>query len=176
MKVIIPAAAFALAVVLLPDTASAQALGVGAFYDTEFEDPGIGANFVFHTGGVVDSSRLALDFKYWFVEDGFSYYTGNIDGQYLWFKGPQALSYGLIGLNVSTVTYDSDLRDNDIDLGLNLGAGAEFTLARAVALYAEAKLLISFGDIDSRLIAGGGLRFYFGGGGGGGGDLDLSDM
>lgn len=173
MKVITAAASLALVFVLTPNTASAQAFGAGAYYDTEVEELGLGANVVFHTGGVIDHSRVGIDFKYWLV-DGGAYYTGNIDGHYLFFKGPQALSYGILGLNVSTFNFDNDFVDDIVDLGVNLGAGGELTLAQNIALYGEAKFLLSLGDIDSRIIAGGGVRIYLGGGGGG--DLDLSDM
>ncbi|MEL6545041.1 MAG: hypothetical protein AAFQ82_10480 [Myxococcota bacterium] len=173
MKIHLTLGALALAIAL-PATASAQALGVSVNYDTEFEDPGIGANVTFHTGGVVDNSRVAADLKYWLVGEGGDYFTGNVDGQYLWFRGPQALGYGLIGLNLSVVSFEADFVDDIVDLGINLGAGGEYTIAPNVALYGEAKLLLSLGDIDSRIIAGGGVRFYFGGGSGG--ELDLSDM
>ena len=121
MKVLATAALAATFVFFaLPNDASAQALGVGVYGDSEVEELGLGANFVFHTGGVVDNSRAGIDLKYWLV-DGGTYMTGNIDGQYLWFKGPTALSYGLVGLNVTVIRRIAKLSNTNISKKKCLG-------------------------------------------------------
>lgn len=181
MRTSIASAALAFAL-FLPATAMAQgALTLGGAYDLEYDDgtPGLTVGGVFHTGGVVDHSRLSIDARYWLVDTpdtvDFMFLTFNIDGQYLIGKGNPTLGYGLIGLNVGYSSIEvGGVSDTNTDLGLNLGLGGEFDMGPA-SLYGEGKFILGLSEFyEDRIVVSAGIRLYFGGGGGG--DLNLSDF
>lgn len=169
---------------IAPSTARATAVaaGGGLYLDTEF-NLGLGANFVLPTDVVLPQSRLSADLQYFFGDsDEFPggeintrLISGNLDAQYLFFSEEAIQAYGLAGFNLALasaeVTADltgEDETERDLELGINLGAGAEYAFSTQLSAFGEAKLTVSFGDIDTRLVFGAGIRFYFDAGGSGG--------
>ncbi len=167
-----------------PSTAHATpvAAGGGLYLDTEF-NLGLGANFVVPTEVVLPQSRLSADLQYFFgesdefgdIETSTQLISGNVDAQNLFFAEQAIQAYGLAGLNLALASVevsndftDEDETERDLELGINLGAGAEYAFSTQLSAFGEAKLTVSFGDIDTRLVFGAGIRFYFDAGGSGG--------
>ena len=110
---------------------AAAGLNVGATYDFD------GGSFGAVVGTVLNSSgkwRLAPDIGYYFDNE---YWSGNVNGIFVLDPDLSTTWYGLAGANISWAS--------DPDIGVNLGAGTDFTLA-SMRTYLEAKYVFSGRD------------------------------
>ena len=155
-----------------PEDARAQFLvGGGLVYGTEISSLGIQASGNYAILGN-DGLRLAADLTFFFpdeetvlgVEVDQSYFTINLNGNYIFHSEDGLKAYALGGLNIGILSSEASgggfsSSETNSEVGINLGAGVEYKLAFAI-LYGEAKFVISEFD---QFVIGGGLRFPVGG-------------
>jgi outer membrane protein X len=124
-------------------TASAQKIGVFLGYVTEVEELGIGVNGEFN---INSNMSIAPSFVYWFPEDPISWWEFNANVNYYFATAGSADFYGLAGFNLFGIDYDIDGVDGETEVGLNLGAGANFNIGKNWEPFTELKFVL--GDAD----------------------------
>lgn len=122
-------------------TASAQKVGVFLGYGTEVEELGIGVNGEFNINSKVS---IAPSFIYWFPEDPISWWEFNANGHYYFATSGSADFYGLAGINLFSAKIEGG--DSESEVGLNLGAGANFNIGKNWEPFTELKFVL--GDAD----------------------------
>jgi outer membrane protein X len=120
---------------------SAQKIGVMLGYGTEVEDLGLGINGEFN---INDRVSISPSFIYWFVENA-SVWEFNANVNYYFTKAGTADFYGLAGINLFGVKVEG-AEDGNSEVGLNLGAGANFDIGKSWEPFTELKFVI--GDFD----------------------------
>lgn len=120
---------------------SAQKIGVMLGYGTEVEELGIGINGEFN---INDKVSISPSFVYWFPEDPISWWEFNANVNYYFTKAGSADFYGLAGINL--FGYNIENGDGQSEVGLNLGAGANFDIGKSWEPFTELKFVI--GDAD----------------------------
>lgn len=120
---------------------SAQKIGVMLGYGTEVEELGIGINGEFN---INDKVSISPSFIYWFPEDPISWWEFNVNVNYYFTKAGSADFYGLAGINL--FGYNIEDGDGQSEVGLNLGAGANFDIGKSWQPFTELKFVI--GDAD----------------------------
>lgn len=157
MKLLCTLAASAIAVgaslLFSATTSHAQSsLGIGLTYGAEVEAVGLDGRFYYDLNKK-PHMRIAAGLSYYFVEDPLSFFT--IDGNFHYgiadFSGGFAYAIGGLQIAISGVKGF----DSNNDLGLNLGAGAEFKVPFG-GIPVEVKYVVGNAD---QLILSGGLRF-----------------
>ncbi|MEQ8475038.1 hypothetical protein [Fulvivirga sp.] len=115
-------------------------LGGGLSYGTDVEELGLNLNGEFFL-----KSNLALspEFNYFFIDGPGSFWTINADGHFYFNRSSQASFYGLGGINLATAGFDGN---TDTELGVNLGAGANFELNKSVTPFAQLKFVVGNAD------------------------------
>ncbi|MBX2822783.1 MAG: outer membrane beta-barrel protein [Rhodothermaceae bacterium] len=162
---------FLLGITSVQNEAAAQlAVGGGLAFGTDIEAAGIqagGTYFLLEEQGI----RLALDLIFFFPgEDAVGFdinvFEINANGHYIFNEGDAFIAYALAGLSLATVSVDVDLGPfggtqsaSDSELGLNAGAGIEYSIG-GVKLYGEGKLVL--GGFDQFVLSGG-VRVPLGG-------------
>jgi outer membrane protein X len=121
---------------------SAQKIGVMLGYGTEVEDLGIGVNGEFN---INDRVSISPSFIYWFVENA-SVWEFNANVNYYFTKAGSADFYGLAGINMFSAKADFEGAERNSEVGLNLGAGANFNVGKSWEPFTELKFVI--GDFD----------------------------
>lgn len=131
-------------------------VGVGLGYGLEVEEIGLNLRAGY---GLNDNWRVAADYLTYFIEgSGVSYNEINLNANYS-FGTDTFRPYGLAGLNVSTVKVEFlGFSSSDTEFGLNAGGGLQYFVAEKVALYGEARYVISEFD---QLVIGVGVIFQF---------------
>ena len=150
MKKIVAVIAFFICTLAAADL-SAQKIGVFLGYGTEVEELGIGVNGEF---GINDKVSITPSFIYWFPEDPISWWELNANVNYYFSTAGTANFYGLAGLNLFGYNYDIEGVDGGTEVGLNIGAGANFDIGKNWEPFAELKFVL--GDADQ-------LGLFFGG-------------
>lgn len=149
-----------------PKTSEAQKIGAGLNYGSKLNMVGgqVSSTYRFHR-----SFRIAGDVSVFFPKDfedsndQWNWWSININGNFVFLETGQFRSYLLTGLNYATIQIQSPQEGkNDIDsaLGLNAGAGVEYSLDFG-DLYGETKYVF----IDERYqqtAVNVGVRFYIG--------------
>ena len=139
--------------------ATAQlAVGGGLAYGSDIESAGVqvgGTYFLLEEQGI----RLAADLIFFFPgEDGFgvdvNVWEFNANGHYIFNEADAFLAYALAGISLATVSVDiaGFGEASDSELGLNAGAGIEYSIG-GVKLYAEGKIVL--GGFDQLVLSGG---------------------
>jgi opacity protein-like surface antigen len=149
----------ALALDSAPASAEGISAGGGFVYGTEIEELGIQLNGYYDLGDVVENLRVGGDFTYFFAPEGLTYWTLNANGHYIFLRPDALMVYGLAGLNLSHVSIDLGfVTASDDEIGLNLGAGLEYSVVEQLGLYAEIKYVISEAN---QAVLGAGARYRF---------------
>lgn len=141
MKKLGAALAFMVCMFAFADS-SAQKVGVMLGYGTEVEELGLGINGEFNV-----SSKVAISpsFVYWFVEN-VSVWEFNANVNYYFTKAGAADFYGLAGINLFSAKAKFEGADRNSEIGLNLGAGANFNVGKSWEPFTELKFVV--GDAD----------------------------
>ena len=142
---------------------------IGAFlaYGSEIENIGIGANAEFP---LIENLTLAPSVIYYFPKDTYglkmNWLEVNVNANYYFLTQENLGVYGIGGLNYSSVKvkYDGaygwgssgDYSTTDGRFGLNLGAGANFSIGGNILPFAEIKYVIIDGG---QLVVGAGIKF-----------------
>ena len=142
MKKLVALVAFIVCMTAAADS-SAQKLGVFLGFGTEVEELGLGISGEFN---INDKVSIAPSFIYWLPEDPISWWEINGNVNYYFATGGSADFYGLAGLNLFGYNYDIDGVDGGTEVGLNLGAGANFNIGKNWEPFVEAKFVL--GDAD----------------------------
>lgn len=132
-------------------------LGPGLAYGGEAENLGISVDGYYT---INEQFRAGAAFIYFFPEDNINHYTVDLNGNYIFHREEPWMAYGIAGLNIFTYSWDSDVEGIDgseSELGLNLGAGVEYT-RNFGNLFGELKLAGVGGDAN-QLVLGAGVRF-----------------
>lgn len=133
-------------------------------YGTEIENLGIGITAEFPIG---DSKFVAApNFMFYFPKEQYAVKTSiweiNANANYHFFTNETVSTYGVAGLNYTHVKVKADFGNfgeisaSDGKVGLNLGAGVNFDIAKSFLPFAELKYTIS--DFDQLVLAAG-LKF-----------------
>lgn len=138
---------------LFSATSHAQvSLGAGISYGAEIEAVGLEGRFYYDLNKK-PQMRIAADLVYYFVDDPLTFYTIDANLHYGFADFSSGFAYGIGGLQIATAGVEGF--DSDSDVGLNIGAGAEFK-APFGGIPVEVKYVIGNAD---QLILSGGLRF-----------------
>lgn len=131
-------------------------VGVGLGYGLDNEEIGLNLRAGY---GLNDNWRVAADYLTYFIEgDGISYNEINLNANYS-FGSETFRPYGLAGLNITTVKINFlGFSSSNSELGLNVGGGLQYFVAEKVALFGEARYVISEFD---QLVIGAGVIFQF---------------
>lgn len=150
--------------VAIPQHSSAQKVGAGLSYGNKLNMIGgqVGATYRFHrffrvSGDV--SVFLPKDFK--ISDNSWNWWSVNMDGNFVFLETGRFRSYVLAGLNYATIQINyaqTGARDVDSDLGLNAGAGLEYSLEFG-ELYGEMKHVF-IGERYKQIAIDIGVRFY----------------
>jgi len=142
-------------------------VGVAAGYGTEIKEPGFGAYGIF---SVNEEIKIVPNFMYFLphkvtTDDGtqkFSWWTLNVDGDYIIVDQGAVRFYGIMGLTFISITGEQDeviLGRQEQDkftiqkLGLNIGAGVRFPVSEYIAPFAEVKYTLgSAADFDFKSV------------------------
>ena len=124
---------------------------VGLAYGFDIEEAGlnIGAEYLF-----TDEISAAPSFTTFFVGDGLSYNSINIDGKY-YFVTDDTLIYGLLGLGIASAEFEFTIfdpftgstitfEDDDSDTGLNFGAGLLHPVSDRIYINGQLKYATAF--------------------------------
>ncbi|TYP95148.1 Outer membrane protein beta-barrel domain-containing protein [Fodinibius salinus] len=127
-------------------------VGLGATYGTQIEAIGIQGGAV---AGFSDQFRGAVDFKFFFP-DNTDFWELNANLHYLFVSKASTSVYALAGLNYAKQSVSNQfVTVSNSEIGLNLGAGAEFGIGVG-SFFTEAKYAVSnFDQFDISA----GLRF-----------------
>ena len=136
-------------------------IGAQLTYGTEISEIAIGANAEFD---ITDKIAVSPSFNYYLIgTEGVSFWELNGNGHYNFINDDSIGFYGLLGLNYTAVSVDTGGfgsfgggSASDGNLGLNIGAGANFKVGGNIIPFAEIRYLAnSFGQ----LVFSGGVRF-----------------
>lgn len=137
-------------------------IGVGLIYGSEIEQPGLRVDGTYR---INEDIRAEADLGFYLPDDAgnadINWFEFNINGNYIFANDPEKgfIAYALGGLNYTRVSVSSgNFSTDNGEVGLNLGAGAEYGLDFA-NLFGEFKYVL--GDYD-QLNIGVGLRFAIG--------------
>lgn len=134
-------------------------VGGGLAYGTEIEEFGLQLNGYYDLASTLAGLRVGGEFTYFFASDPTTFWTLNANGHYVFYDADALGIYGLAGLNLSRVTVDIGFGSaSSTEIGLNLGAGAEYAVAERVSLFGELKYVVS--DFDQAVIVAG-ARYAF---------------
>lgn len=135
-------------------------------YGTEIESVGIGANAEFP---ILEKLTLSPSFIYFLPKEAglskINWFELNANANYYFLDQETVSVYGIGGLNYSSVkvTFDgeNDLFGNDFSasdgrVGLNLGAGANFSIGGRLIPFTEIKYVLIDGG---QLVIAGGVKF-----------------
>ncbi len=147
------------AIVAIPATAQQKgdmAWGLQGALATDNSNIGLGAKFRYN---VIDPLRLEASFTYFFEKDYYSMWDLSVNAQWLFPVSSGVTLYPMAGLGIMGAKVDIDgLGDaSDTELGLNLGAGADFAISAKTAITAELKYNTAIED----LIISAGVAFKF---------------
>jgi len=137
-------------------------VGAGLVYGTEIESLGINANSQFF---VRKDIAIAPDIVYFLTNDlggGLerNWFDINLNGHY-YFEGREVQPYVLIGLNYVINSVDSNFRsDNNTDIGMNIGGGANILIGGNLIPFAEMRFVIGNAK---QVVFGGGVRLNING-------------
>jgi len=151
--------------IVSPSTANAQnSVGGGLAFGTGIESAGIGINAEFR---VADKISVAPSFIYFFPRTVIAgiqtkQFEVNINGNYYLRSDDKIDFYALAGLNITRISIpiifpgliESTISSTEV--GLNVGAGANFKVSSKVTPFAEMKYAISNFD---QLVIFGGVKF-----------------
>ncbi|MCD4698113.1 MAG: outer membrane beta-barrel protein [Bacteroidales bacterium] len=165
---------FILAAFLMVASLKAQkgkmSIGGGFAYGTEIEKLGINFRGYY---GITDEIDAAPSFTYFFPNK-IDYFTGeikwnvwelNLDGHYNFTVSEEFLAYGIGGLNITGTSWKSeyewvnpitgqsenhDESDSDINIGLNIGGGGQYSINDQLGLFGDIKYVI--GDYDQLVL------------------------
>lgn len=148
----------------IPEQSNAQKVGAGIAYGNKLNMVGgqIGATYRFHryfrvAGNV--SVFLPKDFEN--SNNSWNWWSINMDGNFVFVETGRFRSYVLAGLNYATIQVNyaqTGARSVDSDLGLNAGAGLEYSLEFG-DLYGEVKHVF-IGERYKQTALDVGVRFY----------------
>ena len=156
-------AAFALLLLIgitsVQNKAVAQlAVGGGLAYGSDIESAGVqigGTYFLLQEQGI----RIAADLIFFFQGEDVpgtdvNVWEFNANGHYIFNEADAFLAYALAGISLASVTVDLGAfgEVSDSELGLNAGAGIEYSIG-GVKLYAEGKIVL--GGFDQLVLSGG---------------------
>lgn len=129
-------------------------LGAGIAYGADIENIGLQVGATYE---ITENIRGAADFLYYFTDvEGFTAWEFNINGHYMFISEANMNVYGLAGLNYAKSKFDvGPFSGSTSDIGLNIGAGAEFGLGFG-SFYGELKY--ELGGFE-QLVIGAGIRF-----------------
>lgn len=136
-------------------------LGVLAGYGTEIKSPGFGAKFHY---GLTDEIRLAPGFIYFLPKTELgvksTIWNLDLDGNYIFSDNGDMGFHGVAGLNITgwSFSYDEELAGYDYSasstkIGINVGAGMNYSFSDKMHLLLEAKYVLS--DFDQLVISAG---------------------
>ncbi|MDT0642811.1 outer membrane beta-barrel protein [Zunongwangia sp. F363] len=140
-------------------------LGAMLAYGTEIENLGIGVNAEFP---IMENLSISPGFIYYLPKDqsgiDLNWWEINGNANYYFIDNERLVFYGLGGLNYSHVQLDYDgsqfgggsMEVSDGRFGLNLGAGANFSIGSNITPFAEIKYVIIDGG---QLVIGAGVKF-----------------
>lgn len=128
-------------------------VGVAAGYGTEIKEPGFGAYGIF---SVNEEIKIVPNFMYYLphhitTDDGtlkFSWWSINVDGDYIIVNKGNVRFYGIMGLTFLSISGEQDevISGQPFEdkltmqkLGLNIGAGIRFPVSEYIAPFAEVK-------------------------------------
>lgn len=163
-KLIFTAALFFLGNLFAGSAQTDTRLGAMVAYGTEIENIGIGVNAEFP---ILENLTIAPGFIYYLPKDesgvSMNWWELNGNAHYYLLDSESLSFYGLGGINYSSVKVDfdggsgfGDMSASDGRVGLNLGAGANFSIGSNIVPFAEAKYVIIDG---AQLVLGAGVRF-----------------
>lgn len=133
-----------------------KAVGVNLGYGTEISNLGIGAKFQY---GITDAIRAEASFDYFLKKDFVSMWDVNVNAHYLFPVADKFKVYPLVGLTYTNwkldgfdISYGDDNEDlgafndeysvensNTGKFGVNLGAGAEYSISPKLTASFEVK-------------------------------------
>lgn len=150
----------ALFTILLFSDSNAQFVkaGAGLMYGSEIEQLGIRGDAVYQ---INEEFRVVGDLGFFFPEDygntTFTWWELNANANYVFHADTEQglMAYALGGLNYTTLRWSNGDSYSNSEVGLNLGAGLEYSLDFA-ELFGEMKFVLSDAD---QLNIGAGLRF-----------------
>ncbi len=138
-------------------------IGVMLNYGTEVEAIGAGVNAEFP---IIENLTISPAFIYYFPGDQFggslNWWEINGNANYYFVNNENLGFYGMGGLNYTNVSFDWEgesfgaAESSDGRFGLNLGAGANFSIDSNITPFAEAKYVIIDGG---QLVIGAGVKF-----------------
>ena len=134
-------------------------VGGGIAYGSDIESAGVqvgGTYFLLQEQGI----RLAADLLFFFPGEDvpgvdLNVWEFNANGHYIFNEADAFLAYALAGISLATVSLDLGQFGGDVsdsELGLNAGAGIEYSIG-GVKLYAEGKIVL--GGFDQLVLSGG---------------------
>jgi len=150
---------FVFSLFLLPQAQAQFSVGGGIGYGTAVKDVGINLRAMY---GFTEDWRIGYDLIFYIdgVENA-STFENNVNGHYVFVNTNGLRAYGLAGLNffTSTVSFGG-IGASNTEIGLNLGAGAQYNFPETIGVLLEPRFAIS--QIDQLAITGG-VIFTFGG-------------
>lgn len=129
-----------------------------ADYGTEIESFGLGAGALYSFTPKIDAEANFL--YYLGTPDNTTSWEFNLNGHYAFYNKNGTQVYGLAGLNYYSYSVDVDTQAGNFsadgsDIGLNIGAGAEYGLSFG-SIFAELKYVLGGAE---QLSIGAGVRF-----------------
>ncbi|MEQ8927531.1 MAG: hypothetical protein RLO81_17075 [Fulvivirga sp.] len=130
---------------------SQRRIGGNLVYGTEIEELGIGVvgEFFFK-----NDLSISPSFNYYFAEDPLNFWELNVNLNYYFAESGSVSAYALGGLNLARISIDSGVlgpERSDTELGLNIGAGANFDVGGSVVPFTELRFVLS--DFDQAVFA-----------------------
>jgi outer membrane autotransporter barrel domain len=145
-----------------------KSVGVNLGYGLDIESVKIGANFKYN---FTDEIRVAPSFDYFLKKNNVTMWAVNADANYLFNVAEGIKVYPLAGLALVGVSFDGFSYDlgpgmsiesdgvSNTELGINLGAGADFRLTEVIDFNVEAKYQIV--DNWNQLVLSVGVSYKF---------------
>lgn len=105
---------------------------------------------------VADRFAISPQLLIYFMNNNFSFFEVNINGNYYFYSQDVFSFYGLGGLNFGRAGYNGPGEDyHHTEIGLNLGGGINFELGKIVPF---SEIRFTIGDYD-QLVLSGGIKF-----------------
>lgn len=118
-----------------------SAAGLNFGYGSEIEYFSIGAKYQY---GITDALRAEAAFNYWLEDKVCSCFEIDVTAHYLFSVAENIKLYPLAGV----MYFKPDAEGVDGEFGINVGAGAEWSVSENIAINLEAKYQKLFGDLD----------------------------
>lgn len=118
----------------MAQTKGTAAIGADLLYGTEVERAGLGIKMQYN---VSDPIRLEADWQCYFRDRGYTFWTVNLNAQYLISLAPAWKFYPLAGLGVCYCGWQHG--DSSSKVGFNIGAGLQYDLTDNLFAAIEAK-------------------------------------